>query len=58
MCRECRAWPCDPRCPNAAEPPPVYRCGWCGEPVSEELYYDMDGAMVCPACIQARERVL
>ena len=31
MCAICRRSPCDPRCPNAPDPPTVYTCEECGE---------------------------
>lgn len=44
MCDVCRRSPCDPRCPNAPDPPTVYTCKWCGEPiVPGEEYLEFDG---------------
>ena len=31
MCAVCMRSPCDPRCPNAPEPPAVHTCKDCGE---------------------------
>lgn len=40
MCAICMRSPCDPRCPNAPEPPTVYTCKHCGEPIvpGDEFY--------------------
>lgn len=44
MCDVCRRSPCDPRCPNAPDPPTVYTCKYCGEPiVPGEEYLELDG---------------
>lgn len=44
MCSECRQHPCHPRCPNAPEPPAVYTCEGCKEPIrAGEEYFEMDG---------------
>lgn len=44
MCDVCRQSPCDPRCPNAPDPPTVYTCEHCGEPIVEgDEYVDVDG---------------
>nr|DAI50001.1 MAG TPA: Rubredoxin loop, ELECTRON TRANSPORT [Caudoviricetes sp.] len=57
MCAECRQIPCDPRCPNAPDPDPDYICDRCGEPVYDNLYYEMDnGGRECPNCNERRER--
>lgn len=44
MCEICHRYPCDPRCPNAPEPPTVYTCKHCGEGIVEnDNYYEVDG---------------
>lgn len=44
MCDVCLQTPCHPRCPNAPEPPTVYTCKHCGEPiVAGEEYCEFDG---------------
>lgn len=44
MCEICHRCPCDPRCPNAPEPPTVYTCKHCGESIMEgDEYYELDG---------------
>lgn len=44
MCDVCRRSPCDPRCPNAPDPPTVYTCKHCGEPiVPGEEYLELYG---------------
>ena len=36
--------PCHPQCPNAPEPPAVYRCAYCNEPIAAgEEYMEIDG---------------
>lgn len=50
MCLECRSFPCDPRCPNAPDPPEVYTCEDCGDPIIvgdeyvefDEKHYHLD----------------
>lgn len=53
MCSLCLKWPCDPRCPNADEPEPVYVCCKCGEGIYEEdKYFDVgDGTRICYDCL-------
>ena len=44
MCDVCHRSPCNPRCPNAPDPPAVYTCAHCGEPiVPGEEYVEFDG---------------
>lgn len=53
MCDECRMSPCHPRCPNAPEPPKVYTCKICGEPIVEgEEYYEMDAEFYHEECFE------
>lgn len=43
MCDFCGRNPCDPRCPYAPEPPTVYICAACGEPIKAgEEFYEID----------------
>ena len=58
MCKECHSWPHLPGCPEGPEAKPDYICGWCGEPIFEDEYYDFCGVMVCPDCIEKRRRLL
>ncbi len=52
MCECCHRNPCLPRCPNASEPPIVYKCSCCGEPIYEgDTYYDIDDDAWCEDCI-------
>ena len=45
--------PCDSRCPNAPEPPAVYECDLCGEPIREgEYVYKIDELKCCEACVE------
>ena len=44
MCAECRRTPCDPRCPNAPDPPAVYTCKYCSEDiVVGDDFVELDG---------------
>lgn len=53
MCSECYMSPCHPRCPNAPEPPKVYTCKICGEPIVEgEEYYEMDAEFYHEECFE------
>ena len=41
MCIECGYTKCNPRCPNAPDPPIVYYCDLCNEEIREgDDYYD------------------
>lgn len=53
MCQVCLQTPCHPRCPNAPEPPKVYTCKICGEPIVEgEEYYEMDAEFYHEECFE------
>jgi hypothetical protein len=40
-------------CGEAAEPPVVMRCGYCGRPIRDgEAYFDHDDINVCDACVR------
>lgn len=53
MCDVCLRTPCDPRCPNAPEPPAVYTCKYCGEPITDgETYFELDGDHWHDECFQ------
>ena len=53
MCSVCLTTPCNPRCPNAPEPVPVYTCDWCNEPIFEnEEYMETPEGPVCKECIE------
>jgi hypothetical protein len=44
MCDVCLKNPCDPRCPNAPDPPTVYVCSGCGKDIVDgEDYWDILG---------------
>ena len=44
MCDVCHMTPCHPRCPNAPDPPTVYTCKHCGEPiVVGDEFMEVDG---------------
>ena len=58
MCDTCRQYPCDPRCPNAPDPIPVFVCSGCGKDIYEgDDYWDMVGEQFCEACIERARRV-
>jgi hypothetical protein len=53
MCDICLSTPCLPQCPNAPDPPMVYKCINCGEKILEgDGYYDIDGEIWCEDCIE------
>ena len=53
MCDVCLRTPCNPRCPNAPEPPAVYTCKYCGEPITDgEAYFELDGDHWHDECFQ------
>lgn len=53
MCEICHMTPCHPQCPNAPEPPAVYYCKVCGEPiVAGETYYEMDSEFYHEECFE------
>lgn len=53
MCDVCHMTPCDSRCPNAPDPPTVYTCKLCGEPiVVGDDYYEMDGEFYHEDCFE------
>jgi len=53
MCKECRMYPHDSRCPNAPEPKGVYTCKECGEPIyTGDDYYEMDGEFYHGTCFE------
>lgn len=55
MCEVCHMTPCHPRCPNSPEPPAVYHCKVCGEPiVAGETYYEMDCEFYHEECFEDR----
>ena len=60
MCSVCRKSPCDSRCPNAPDPPTVYTCKYCGEPIVEgDEYVDVDGDFYHSECFSdAAESIL
>lgn len=53
MCEICHSTPCHPRCPNAPEPPEVYKCKACGEPIVEgDEYYEYEGNYYHEECFE------
>lgn len=58
VCDICRHSPCDPRCPNAPEPPAVYVCSGCGEMIRDgDDYWDVMGEQWCEECIDEAKGV-
>ena len=52
MCGICLMNPCHPSCPNAPEPPTVYICSGCGEPIVDgEYVWHILGEQFCETCI-------
>ena len=54
MCELCLQYICDPRCPNAPEPPKlsVFVCSGCGQMIYDgEDYWDILGEQFCESCI-------
>lgn len=52
MCSICRQSPCNPRCPNAPDPPAAFYCHDCGEPIYPgDEYVHVDGVEYCYNCI-------
>ena len=53
MCSVCHMSPCHTRCPNASEPPEVYKCEYCGESiVVDDEYYEFKGKHYHYDCFQ------
>lgn len=58
MCDICMKKPCDPRCPNAPEPPSVFVCSGCGDLIYDgDDYWDIMGEQWCSECIDDMRRV-
>lgn len=58
MCDICMKSPCDPRCPNAPEPPTVFVCSGCGDPIYDgDDYWDIMGEQWCSRCIDESKKV-
>jgi len=52
MCELCMKTPCHPRCPNATEPKPLYRCSVCGYGIYEgDNYFNSEKGAVCGDCL-------
>lgn len=54
MCEICLKSPCDPRCPNAPDPKPVYICDGCGHDIveGEDAWHVLD-EVYCEKCIDS-----
>lgn len=58
MCDVCLKTPCDPRCPNAPEPPAVYVCSGCGEDIRDgDKVWHILGEQFCQECINYAEEI-
>jgi hypothetical protein len=58
ICELCGNYPCDYRCPNAPEPPIVFYCDECGEPIYEgDTYYQVDLDKYCEDCMNDFKRI-
>ena len=56
-CDICLKSPCDPRCPNAPDPKPVFVCSGCGEDILDgDDYWDILGEQFCESCIHDSRR--
>ena len=52
MCDICWSTPCNPRCPNAPEPPVVFTCWNCGAEIyAGDDVYEINGEHWCENCI-------
>lgn len=52
MCEICLKAPCDPRCPNAPGPKPVFICSGCGNEIYDgDDYWNIMGEQFCENCI-------
>jgi hypothetical protein len=50
--------PCDPRCPNAPEPPSVFVCSGCGDNIVDgEEYVELCGEQWCMDCVDGARRI-
>lgn len=57
MCDMCRRSPCDPRCPNAPDPPTVFLCSGCGQFIYDgDDYWDVLGEQYCEHCIDGMKK--
>ena len=53
MCEMCRQFPCHPQCPNAPDPPKVYTCKHCDDPIVEgEMFYKLDDDYYHEECFE------
>lgn len=56
MCNECYSTPCNPRCPNAPDPPTAHICPGCKDPifVGQRCFF-VDGVAYCKDCVSEGE---
>lgn len=53
MCDICGRTVCHFRCPNAPDPPTVYRCDHCGDPIFDgDEIYSLDGNHYHTECFE------
>lgn len=58
MCDVCLKSPCDPRCPNAQDPPAVHVCSGCGRDILDgDKFYRVMGEPFCEECIEDSEEI-
>lgn len=58
MCEVCLSLPCHPRCPNAPEPPAVFICSGCGDPIYDgDDYWDILNEQWCKECVDQAQGV-
>lgn len=55
MCEVCGLAPCHPRCPNAPEQKPVYRCCECDGGIYEgDKYFQYGNLEICESCMDEK----
>lgn len=53
VCSICLSNPCNPRCPNAPEPEPIYTCSRCGYGIFDgDKYLDGPDGKICEECLE------
>ena len=56
ICDVCMKSPCDPRCPNAPDPKPVFICSGCGDDILDgDKVWHILGEQFCKDCIDDSE---
>jgi len=57
MCSICRQIPCDPRCPNAPDPPVFAKCDKCGEYIYVGDECINDDMTICRNCLDDMDAI-